>query len=491
MTNYLLLSFMFGLNVHVKSSCRRKVKMRTYRIRFETALLTVMVVMVFAICGPSRAAVLVVAPDTPDHQANEPYDTWENAATNIQTAVTYAEANALTEVWVSNGWYLLPGVVTVKKGITLRSYAEGRIDKANTVIDGNNTTRGFTLDHTDAILDGFTVTNCYQGAFGAAVYMNKGGIVRNCDFAFNHQLTGKTWYGGTVYMEGGVVENCLFRENRVGGYGGGIAMRSGTMLVTNCTFIGNSASSSGGGVSSIGGIGHIVDCVFSNNFSQRGGGYSASPYYAATALVDRCVFDSNITTNDGSSGSSARGGGAVQLASKATVCLRNCLLMRNRALNIRGGGIFLSYATNSWVENCTIVSNYSQYQGGGIAVTGGDSSVGFRNTIIYDNWSDAAGYADVAANAINLTWTNNCVGTTINLNDYGAGNLLQVDPKFVNPAANDWHLLPTSPCANKGDTLDWMTTAKDLDGGKRVRYDVVDMGCYETAMRFGTVLCVR
>ena len=148
------------------------------------------------------------------------------------------------------------------------------------------------------------------------------------------------------------------------------------------------------------------------------------------------------------------------------------------------------------MENCTIVSNYAKSGGGGVAVSSYGSptyvGVGVRNTIVYDNWSDAAGDVSNVTSWVNhLMWTNNCVGTAINLNGTGAGNLLQVAPKFVNPAVDDWHLRQGSPCVDKGDTLDWMWTAKDKDGARRIRNGVVDMGCFESAYSLGTVILVQ
>ena len=74
----------------------------------------------------------------------------------------------------------------------------------------------------------------------------------------------------------------------------------------------------------------------------------------------------------------------------------------------------------------------------------------------------------------------------------GTGNI-NADPCFVNPDANDYHLLPGSPCIDAGDTTA-ACSALDLDGNPRAIDDphttnaglsasdslnVVDMGAYE------------
>ena len=50
---------------------------------------------------------------------------------------------------------------------------------------------------------------------------------------------------------------------------------------------------------------------------------------------------------------------------------------------------------------------------------------------------------------------------------------------FVNVAAGDLHLLPTSPCVNAGLNQGWMTDSTDLDGNPRISGGVVDMGAFE------------
>src|SRR5262249_16421572 len=48
---------------------------------------------------------------------------------------------------------------------------------------------------------------------------------------------------------------------------------------------------------------------------------------------------------------------------------------------------------------------------------------------------------------------------------------------FVNPSANDYHLLTTSPAIDKGTSTS--APATDLDGSARPFGSAVDIGCYE------------
>lgn len=454
--------------------------------------------MLLALAVPGLGDIArVVPPGTPGHLAAEPYDTWGNAATNIQTAVTYAEDHGLTEVRVSNGWYRLPGPVTIKQGILLRSDADGRLDPKGTLIDGDGKYRGFRTEHADAVLEGLTITNCLIVGDGSAVHVSKGVTIRKCIITGNIQNQHSSGNGGTIWMAGGgVIDSCLFQGNRAS-VGGGVCLYSGTTLVTNCLFRGNQTST-GGGVGIKGGIAHVIDCLFTNNLClQGGGGFSTHASSAGalpmTAMVERCVFVGNLATNIGSSGASVRGGAGVRVGEGASVSLRNCLIMRNRAINTYAGGLYLFGSSTTQVENCTIVTNFALGRSGGIAIYNIASAMPMviRNTIVHGNQSGSgASQHNLSGTAAWLSWTNNCITTTVDLNAYGAGNQLQADPRFADPARDDWHLRPRSPCIDAGDTLPWMLTATDLDRKPRVRHEVIDIGCYE-AVRQGTLVLFR
>jgi hypothetical protein len=55
------------------------------------------------------------------------------------------------------------------------------------------------------------------------------------------------------------------------------------------------------------------------------------------------------------------------------------------------------------------------------------------------------------------------------------------DPRFVDPAASNFHLQPDSPARSDGDDLgSRMVGDQDIDGRPRVREKKIDIGCYET-----------
>jgi len=59
----------------------------------------------------------------------------------------------------------------------------------------------------------------------------------------------------------------------------------------------------------------------------------------------------------------------------------------------------------------------------------------------------------------------------------GASNLLNMDPQFVSPAANDFHLMSTSPAIDKANPAS--SDAHDLDGTSRPQGSRNDIGAYE------------
>lgn len=63
--------------------------------------------------------------------------------------------------------------------------------------------------------------------------------------------------------------------------------------------------------------------------------------------------------------------------------------------------------------------------------------------------------------------------------DFGAG-VIDGDPKFVNAAAGDFHLMPDSPAIDKGPTgVPTGLPTKDLDGNARLVGAATDMGAFE------------
>ena len=90
-------------------------------------------------------------------------------------------------VLVDDGTYLLSTNISIIIGITVESVN----GYSSTIIDGNNATRCFFIDHTDALLDGFTIQNGYNpGGFGGGVNIDDGGSIVNCYITGNQARDG-------------------------------------------------------------------------------------------------------------------------------------------------------------------------------------------------------------------------------------------------------------------------------------------------------------
>jgi hypothetical protein len=73
----------------------------------------------------------------------------------------------------------------------------------------------------------------------------------------------------------------------------------------------------------------------------------------------------------------------------------------------------------------------------------------------------------------------------------GVGGNISSDPLFVNFAGGDYRLNKESPCVNAGKNLSWSASSLDLAGNRRMAVSRVDMGAYEVAGIWGTVLLIQ
>ena len=213
-----------------------------------------------------------------------PYLSWPAASTSIQSAVDAAVEGDL--VSVTDGTYRVFAQVAVTNGITVVSvHGAG----ATTVEGGYpaTTNRCFYLNHSNAVVDGFTITNGVSLASGGGVFINGGGSLFNCSLAGN---ACGSW-GGAVYISGeGLVSNCLISLNWAQS-GGGLRLEN-LGAAERCTISGNSAFSGGGVHCNWGGS--LRNCLVVDNVARFGGGLYAS--YGGRA--QNCTFSGNTATGN-------------------------------------------------------------------------------------------------------------------------------------------------------------------------------------------------
>ncbi len=192
---------------------------------------------------------------------------------------------------------------------------------------------------------------------------------------------------------------------------------------------------SGGGVwTGLGGV--VSNCLFRGNAAYNSGG---AAYYGT---LNNCVLGGN---------QAMLGGGAYRST------LFNCLLTNNVA-GAYGGGVYYGA-----LANCTIVAN-SAYRGGGV------SSATLNNCILYYNNARTGSNYDYAA-------FNCCCTMPLPPLSTGSGNFAN-EPLFIDQAAGNLHLQPSSPCINSGLNA-FVLSMTDLDGNQRISGGTVDVGAYE------------
>ncbi len=243
---------------------------------------------------------------------NYPYDSWENAATNLLDALNIAENEST--IFVGPGWH--------------RYHSQALVTNAVTIVGATEKPHLFcsATQQTDA-----------------ALYLkNEKAVLSNIILnGKDHDAEAKD-IGYGLRMDNGMVTNCVVCNFVT------VNNKNPCVLFTD---------------------GLIVDSLFTNLYSKCSGGGgqegAVSMYNAkATAIIDRCV----IRDNQVKSGGSSWGGGVY--INKGII--RNSLICGNFS-HVTGGGI---YATGSAkVYNCTVVNNHAYEYGAGIYISGKTVSV--------------------------------------------------------------------------------------------------------------------
>jgi len=214
-------------------------------------------------------------------------------------------------VWVTNGIYALTNEITIDRAVTVRSID---IPSRLVTVNGGAAHRCFSLNHSNAFLAGFVITNGFHAA-----------------------------YGGGVEISGGGVSNCLITGNRVAvntrySYGGGgvDCYLSGQLL--NCDIVGNTVSGT--------------------NYPTGGGVLCQG----SAVLVRQCTIERNRVLSPFTNG---LGGGAQGTDG---VAVERCSIRGNTVQGI-GGGICCAHQVS--ISDGTISSNSASLSGGGFYIQTG------------------------------------------------------------------------------------------------------------------------
>jgi hypothetical protein len=469
---------------------------------------------------------------------------WVTAYRTIQAAIDDPLMVGGGEIWVKRGVYALPQPIEVTKAVRIYGGFSG-VGNTRDWLEFQTTVNGASrAGHCfyvtgNATIDGFGIaqgTGLGADPNGAGVLVvNRTATITNCAFLNNHTI-GSGGGIATYRADGTKIADCLFQSNRVSTHGGAIYNVGGTGLqISNCTFTQNWSDGSAGAIYNRNCDVTIDGCLFQGNqtadednsvggaiwneggsptirscsFVQNRGRHGAGIYNAASdATIQDCWFarcGAGVLSGGGISNAGGAptilgcqfeensvewlGGAIADFGSAAQIV--NCILLRNTA-TVGGGGIYIrepwgnTGASGPQFINCTLQGNQTSQDGGGVFSEDAPST--FVNCIIWGNsaGSGAPGIHSQAGASSGRPNVHHCnvEGSSVYP---GTGNI-QMNPRFVDPAAKDVSLLFDSPCIDAGSNSAVVGISGDFDGATRVvdgdgdGTAVVDMGAFELQM---------
>jgi len=307
--------------------------------------------------------------------------------------------------------------------------------------------------------------------------------------------------GGIIIQDNSspLLRNNTIYNNTAATYGGGIWIFNSTPTIANCSIYDNSTAFDGGGIFINNSSPTLSDNVIADNSTDlRGGGVfvtgDSSPVFSNNIICDNTAgthsggltFTSCLATTPGIVencqiyGNTANGNCGGLGVYDSDIKVINCIISDNHSGG-NGGGVFVLINANANIINCTISGNTSSL-GGGIAVMSSDITM--INAIVEGNDAlfgaginfDQPGNVDISFSDFFNDEPNfggsvpTGLGdiTSVNANNDPCDEFMNVflDPLFLDPANDDFHLTENSPCINAGDPL----SPLDPDG------TIVDIG---------------
>ena len=361
---------------------------------------------------------------------------WATAYTDLNAAA--ATLSIFDTIWVAQGIYKPTGVGRAATFLFQSGSVCGGFNGTETSFSQRDPKVNITILDGDIGVPGDASDNCY------------------------HVVTLQSFNGGSI-LDGFTIRD----GNANAGYPGSTTLQP---------------DNSGGGVLNMAnsnlswpsnaGIGH---CVITNNFAVYGGGFCAYGNLSSaqtTGLITTSQFDNNTAVVMG---------GAMCIITMnqdfGGTNIYNCIFTNNNCTGAEGSVLACltdnpyTGAVNSSLDNCTLYNNgapviYNQ-QNAGV------SNIEVQNDIV---WKSGAAYPGPLIVGPGATFNNSDVDLVTALT--GNGNI-DLDPQFVNPAGNDFHVAHCSPVIDAGDSL--FEVKIDIDGLHRPQGNNQDMGVYESA----------
>ncbi len=410
---------------------------------------------------------------------------YEEHPTILTTTAGYIIGNFCTEGSNLSSETILDGFVFTKNE-DVSGFMIGIIDSNSNVSYSNLLFTDFDYGTLDIRRTSeSTFTNCAfadnilidDDYFNVTVHSGAKPLFQNCSFTGNY-----SFHGPGIYVTNNgnpTIDSCLFANNNngdvVSGIGKTVVVNHSKAVIRNCTFDANGNDASDGGII-------LIVGTFSE-FTEE------SFIHPVDVVIDRCTFKNNLNT-------------VVWIQGKPgdKTSINNSLFFKNTGPS--GVGIKKMIDGDLFVTNCTITENHANYGwAGGMMIYDGVGTDEIRNSIIYNNTTDASFGAEFWTYGP-VSFKNTIIGTSGGSANWDAGALndfdladmstdlggnLDTPPLFVDAANEDYRLMPVSPAVNAGynnvfnagmmPDLSLLTT--DLVGNDRIQGTAVDMGAFE------------
>lgn len=292
--------------------------------------------------------------------------------------------------------------------------------------------------------DGIMKYCLIRDSFRSGLSSNSEPLIENCSI-INNDFSGV--YFAWNYPQVPILKNCLI-ENNYTPYdgGGGVFCINVAANITGCVIKNNTAAYHGGGIYCSGAM-TIDSCTITGNYAGGNGG----GIYNGIGSNHPTITNSVIRYNN----SGASGDGIYCYNSSLTgITVENCVISDNFET-----GIWLGRNTGGLVFQT--IKN-SIFTGNGIGLFFSAS----YDRDIYNNdfYGNNTSFAGSLPGGIGVITGNNINGDPCDI----YGNIF-LNPLFVNPGDDDYHLQSGSPCIDAGEI-----NAAHIDPD----YTITDMGAY-------------
>jgi len=270
-------------------------------------------------------------------------------------------------------------------------------------------------------------------------------------------------------VDANIIGNYLINNHALN-YGGGIHLRQWSNGLIADNEIADNNSSLGAGI-------HLTytssptvrDNLIKANIASSLGGGGIYVYYNSNPLIERNIVTQNVSSN----------GAGIGVFWTSNPIIRDNLIYKN----ISGAGIRVKGGSIPIIANNTIVGNTaSKYYGGGVDCLTDSAPVITNNIITSNGGSGIYALTTPPVTRYNNVWGNGAgdYNSPAEANQTGINGNISVDPCFVRPDTNNFHIDYNSPCKNAGDPNYTAPTGEtDIDGEQRIFDIIVDMGADE------------